>query len=194
MKTSKEYRVQAQEILKGKYGIAILVDIIFGLIMSAACGTIIVGIILGGMLTVGHTWAYMRLVRSGSMKVGDMFESFNRNDLSSTIGLMIKTAVFTMLWSMLFFVPGIIAAYSYSMAPYILADKPELTGGEAIRMSKELMKGKKWNLFCLEFSYIGWIFLCILTMGILTLWVEPRMTVARTAFYEDIKGELEGRN
>ena len=78
------------------------------------------------------------------------------------------------------------------MAPYILMDHPEMTGGEAITASKNLMKGKKWKLFCLEFSFIGWILLSILTFGILLLWIEPWMQAAMAAFYESIKDEVPG--
>ena len=75
-----------------------------------------------------------------------------------------------------------------------MIDHPEMKGLEAITASKNLMKGKKGKLFCLELSYIGWILLGILTCGILLIWVEPKMLAARAAFYEDIKREVPGTN
>ena len=89
-----------------------------------------------------------------------------------------------------FVIPGIIAVYKYSMAPYILMDHPEMTGGEAITASKNLMKGKKWKLFCVEFSFIGWCLLGALTFGIAYIWIGPYMQATMAAFYEDIKDEV----
>ena len=75
------------------------------------------------------------------------------------------------------------------MAPYILVDNPNIGGYEAIGASKAMMKGKRWKLFCLDLSYIGWLILCMLTFGILTLWVSPSISAAHAAFYEDLKKE-----
>ncbi len=74
------------------------------------------------------------------------------------------------------------------MSPYILIDNPVMTAGEARRKSMEIMKGNKWKLFCLQFSFIGWILLSILTFGILFLWVIPAMEMSKIAFYKEISG------
>ena len=197
MKSSKEYRDQAASALRGNYGTAIGVTLVYGLIMGAL-GSISLGIgvlILGGAFTVGLCIAFVNLYRSdsGRMNFSDLFSGFSGGiNFGSTIGLNILSALFIFLWSMLLFIPGIIASYAYSMAPYILYDHPEMTGLQAITASKLLMKGKKGKLFCLELSYIGWILLSILTFGILLIWVEPRMMAAKAAFYEDIKREVPG--
>ena len=190
MKTCKEYRLYAEKILKNNYCTMILMSLLYGAILSACMGSILLGILLDGALMVGLCIANMKLVRGEKVKVKDLFEAFDNCDLTSTIGLSVKTAVFTLLWSLLFIIPGIVAAYSYSMAPYILADKPELTGGEAIAESKRVMKGRKMKLFLLDLSYTGWILLGILTLGILLIWVIPRMDAARAAFYEDLRKDL----
>lgn len=195
MRSSKEYRDLAASALKGNYGTAIGIMLVYALI-SSALTTVGLGIgllILGGAFTIGLTAAYMGLFRSGGMNFADLFYGFTgKINFGSTIGLGFFTALFTMLWSFLFIIPGIIATYSYSMAPYIMIDHPEMKGLEAITASKNLMKGKKVRLFCLELSYIGWILLGILTCGILLIWVEPKMLAARAAFYEDIKQEVPG--
>ena len=49
-----------------------------------------------------------------------------------------------------------------------------------------MMRGNKWRLFCLDFSFIGWIILCALTLGILTFWIMPYMHTARAEFYQDL--------
>lgn len=193
MKTSKEYRMQAAQALQGKYGTAIGMMIVFSLMIGLLSDTVVGIIVLGGVLTLGYSFSFLRLYREGRLQFNDLFWGFDSGvQFSATIGVLVKTAVFTILWGLLFWVPGIIAAYSYSQAYYILADHPEMTGGEAITASKNLMKGKKGRLFCLDLSYIGWILLSFLTLGILMLWVAPRMSAAKAAFYEDIKNEVPG--
>ena len=77
--------------------------------------------------------------------------------------------LFITLWSLLLFIPGIIAAYSYALTPYIMAEHPELRARDALRESKIMMKGNKWRLFCLELSFIGWILLVFLSFTALML-------------------------
>ena len=64
-----------------------------------------------------------------------------------------------------------------------------LEGLEAIRKSKDMMTGNKWKLFCLYFRFIGWIILCIITLGLAGLYVGPYMSVSLAKFYEDLKKE-----
>ena len=50
------------------------------------------------------------------------------------------------------------------------------------------MRGNRWRLFCLGFSFIGWSLLCVLTLGIGTLWLRPYEEAAWAAFYRDVSG------
>ena len=94
--------------------------------------------------------------------------------------------IFVVLWSLLLVIPGIIASYSYAMAPYILYENPGMRPMAAIKASKELMRGNKWRLFCLQFSFIGWALLCALTAGIGNLWLHPYQETAQASFYRQI--------
>lgn len=89
----------------------------------------------------------------------------------------------------MFLIPGIIKAYSYSMSYFVLTDHPELSANEARKRSMQLMRGKKWKLFCLQISFIGWGFLILLTLGILSFWVVPYMQTATAEFYTDLLAE-----
>ena len=77
-------------------------------------------------------------------------------------------------------------SYMYTFAHIIMADYPTIGVVDALRNSRNLMRGHKWKLFCLEFSFIGWIFLATFTCGIGFLVLNPYITAARTAFYHDI--------
>ena len=100
---------------------------------------------------------------------------------------MKKTVI--LLLALLFVIPGLIKSYSYAMTFYIMADNPGIDGNEAITRSRQMMDGNKWRLFCLDFSFIGWIILCMLTFGILFFYVGPYMEAAHAAFYQSLKGD-----
>ena len=73
-------------------------------------------------------------------------------------------SIFIMLWTILLIVPGIIATLRYSQAFYILADDPSKGVMQCLKESKEMMKGNKAKLFCLELSFIGW---CLLIYAVI---------------------------
>ena len=94
----------------------------------------------------------------------------------------------TFLWTCLFIIPGIVMGYAYSMTFYIMKDHPEYSALEAIRASKEMMKGYKMKLFLLQLSFIGWEIVAVLfCCGIGLLWVEPYKQAAIAELYEHIK-------
>lgn len=91
------------------------------------------------------------------------------------------------LLSFLLLIPSIIAAFSYSMTFFILADEPEISGFEAIKKSVQIMKGNKGKLFLLSIIFVILGLLCILTLGIAYLWLMPLATTVHAAFYNNIK-------
>ena len=75
------------------------------------------------------------------------------------------------------------------MAPFIMAENPDMTPREALRASSDLMEGHRWELFCLRFSFIGWEILAGLTLGIGALFLNPYMNAAEMAFYKELTKE-----
>ena len=101
--------------------------------------------------------------------------------------LEIVQYIFVFLWSLLFVIPGIVAAYRYRFAMLNLCENPEIGIMEAINMSKEQTKGFKWQLFVLDLSFIGWSLLASLTLGILYIWLAPYIAQSNIAFFQEIK-------
>lgn len=95
--------------------------------------------------------------------------------------------IYTVLWSLLLIVPGIIKALSYAMTYYVLEDYPELSVNKSIELSMAMMKGRKYDLFYLYLSLIGWFLLSLLTLGIGLLWFYPYAQACQHAFYQDVK-------
>lgn len=102
------------------------------------------------------------------------------------LSAVLLMGLFTFLWSMLLVIPGIIAAYSYSQTIYIMLDHPEMSAMEAIAASKRMMRGHKFEYFVLELSFLGWALLTGVTLGLLTIWLEPYMQVTKANFYNAV--------
>ena len=186
LKLNSELRSDAREQLKGNWGRSILTFLVYTLIESAAAAVAGIGnLIVGGPLELGLANYFLLLARRESAQVEDLFKGFN--SFANALVLYIVRTIFTVLWFLLFIVPGIVAALRYSMAFYILNDNPEMSGMEAINKSKEMMLGHKGKLFGLYFSFIGWGLLGILTLGIGYLWLIPYMKMSEANFYEDLK-------
>ncbi len=116
-----------------------------------------------------------------------MFRNFANYKRAFLVPLIVF--IYTVLWSLLLIIPGIIKSLSYSMTYFISKDHPEYTINECIEESMRIMKGNKWRLFILQLSFIGWILLTILTLGIGILWLLPYMYITIVHFYEEIKNE-----
>lgn len=149
----------------------------------------IVSIVIGGAVKLGYSKFNLNLVDKKEVCFADLFSQFNR--IGAGFCMKFLMALYTLLWTLLFIIPGIIASFSYSMTPYIMAEHSEYKVNEAIGYSKEMMKGNKWRLFCLNFSFIGWSILCIFTLGIGFLWLFPYIEAANAAFYREVSGTLE---
>lgn len=150
----------------------------------AAILTSIVRFVIGSIVQVGYSQFNLDIIDLKKAEFKKIF-SFFKNWANAFLTNLLKT-LYISLWSLLFIIPGIIATYRYSMTPFILTENPDLSPDEAIARSKELMKGNKWRLFCLYFSFIGWDILCALTLGILSFWVAPYKHAAEAAFYRSI--------
>lgn len=193
MKRAKELRASAWEKKKGRWGMLALVCFLYSLIMAAcaALSYVVVGaiavLLLSGPLMLGFTMVCLAVSRRQGTGLSKLFEGFSRFGDSLVLFLLID--IFIFLWSLLLVIPGIIKMYSYSMSWFVLHDRPDLTGNEARKRSMYLMKGHKWRLFCLDFSFIGWYLLSALTLGILSFWVTPYHMTARAEFYQELLEE-----
>lgn len=79
---------------------------------------------------------------------------------------------------------GIIKSFSYAMVPYILAENPDISGKDAITLSRKMMDGHKFELFKLYLSFLGWNVLSLFTLGILDIFfVNPYTTLTLCEYY-----------
>ena len=198
------FRKEAHKICKKQMGKAIgilLLYLLFSFGISLVEG-IFVGVLyliqspvlVSGILTTICSCAVQfsfiivasKMYRDQKLSSSDLFSGFKYWIKSFCIYFL--TSLYIFLWSLLI-IPAFIKPFSYAMAPYIAIDNPELSANQCITESRKMMNGYKWKLFCLHFSYIGWYFLCGLTLGILTLWVTPKVRQAEYLFYLKVSGK-----
>ena len=178
-------------IFSNTWLMALVVALIYTAIMSFASSILVGALIVGGFLTFGMCRVFLQLVRSQKDKI-DIADLFCGSDyFADLLVLFLLQGLFTFLWTLLFIIPGIIKSYAYSMAFYIKHDHPEYDWKQCLDESQRYMKGYKWQLFCLDFSFIGWILLSLLTLGIGMLWVSPYQMTARANFYENLRAIYE---
>lgn len=107
------------------------------------------------------------------------------------LGLTILVQLIISFGFMILIVPGVIMALAYAMWPFIAHDHPELSIKEVLERSRVLMQGHKGELLLLILSFLGWILLCILTLGIALFFVTPYIYMSLYHFYENIRYELD---
>jgi uncharacterized membrane protein len=198
LKQNFELRAMARQKLKGKWFYAVLVCFIANIVIyldlvnDLSNGNkifhliyLVITFFISGPLTLGLAKFFLNLRRDQNPPVGDLFDGFKSYYLAW--GLQIRIWIIISLWSLLFIIPGIIAALRYSLSFYILQDHPEIKPREAMELSKQMMMGRKGKLFKFYLSFIGWGLLCICTLGIGLLWLAPYVHAAEASFYEDLK-------
>lgn len=126
------------------------------------------------------------------ISVNGIFSDFSK--LLDAVVYTLLLSVLTILGTFLFIIPGIIIGFRLSLGYLIMVDEPNISFSDAMKKSNEMMKGHCWELFKLEFSFIGWYILSVFTFGILLLWVTPRVETATMVFYARIKKERYGED
>lgn len=215
--TNQDYKNAALASLSGNWAPAVLATVlVLALTYIVTAPSVAEGLSSVGQLAIGAPYSYYMqaganvllvfllcplivgymnalnalLVRSDNSCVGNTvsiaFGRYGRN-----VWGMFLMVVFTALWSLLLVIPGIVKSFSYAMTPYILNDYPELSANQAIDLSQKMMKGHRMDFFCLQLSFIGWIFLAVITLGIGYFWLQPYMYTANAAFYRDVRNQYE---
>jgi uncharacterized membrane protein len=141
---------------------------------------------------VGFSLFVMNSVRRSQPALGNLLDGFGM--FPRVLFLIILQIVLIFLWSLLLVIPGIIAAYRYSFAVYVMIDHPEMSAMDCLRESKRLTTGYKRQLFLLDLSFILWFLLTMIPIVgyIAQVYVTPYMESARVLYYEQIRALHDG--
>ena len=170
---------QLQQLLEGTLGLAVPMILGIFLVLLAA------RIALSGVISVGKSTYAMNLIDGREAKFEDLFSGFRRFFDALVMLLVGALAVFGAM--LLLVIPGVILCYAYAMAPYILAENPGISGTDALRRSRMMMKGHKGELFWLELTFIGWSILAAFVPIVGSAVLETYKGVSKASFYRELQ-------
>ena len=147
-------------------------------------GNLLVSLLVG-VITAGYLKYILNFVRTGKFNTDDIINTIKEKWLDILIAQILVTVIVS-LCTILFVIPGIIMALAYTFAIFIVIDT-DTKGNDALKVSREMMNGYKWNYFVFVLSFFGWILLVPFTLGILLVWLYPYMIVASVLYYEKLK-------
>ena len=156
MSSRPELRAKARQRLGGgifstNWLLALLAIVIVSAIMSAVGFTGIGPLILVGPLYFGLAAFFLSLARGKEQgDLADLFKGFTDGGFVRLLLLGLLQKVFILLWTLLFFIPGIVKRYSYSQAIFLAYDHPDWDWKQCIDESRRIMNGHKWQLFVLD--------------------------------------------
>lgn len=197
----KERAISSLEHKWGESAILILLYLLIGgtvsygpgLLMPSATSNITSSVTINiiSLLLIPMSWGvtitFLEVSHGMKVNYGNLTKGYH--DFTRIFLTILLKGIYTLLWSLLLIIPGIVKSYSYAMTEFVLVDRPDLAYNEAIEESMRLMQGNKWRLFVLDLSFLGWALLCILTLGIGYLFLAPYMEVAHAHFYADLKAD-----
>lgn len=170
---------ELEHFLEGTLGLAM------PLVLTVSLLLLVARLALSGAMSMGRATYSLNLIDGVEAEFADLFVGFRR--FYDALIMNVVSILMVFLGVLLFVVPGIILGYAYAMAPYILAETPDISGTEALRLSRQMMKGHKWELFWLELTFIGWSILAAFTLGLGNLALAPYQGVSKASFYRDVK-------
>lgn len=178
--------------------------------------SVVIGIFVQPLFEIGRNRFYMESRVTGqSAGIGKLFWGFS-NGYLKLVGTQFLRSLITEGIVFLCMAPGLLTlAFNrflsdwvgsavlmacgaavgacFSIYFHILAENPDMKAREALRLSKEMMDGQKWNAFVLGLSFIGWQLLGTLLCGIGTFFVQPYVDATFAELYAVLRGPYSGR-
>lgn len=152
--------------------------------------------IVQSFLATGVSFTILDFIRNRESidPLSGVVQAFQGKYFVNLLILKVLQSVYTFLWALLLFIPGIVKSYGYSQAERIFKDKVDQEGivpspRECLKESQALMYGHKLDLFTLDLSFLGWIIASVLSMGIGFIWLTPYTEVSQAVFYQNLLGQ-----
>ena len=188
---------EAQESLKGKWGISIAACLIAGVItiMITILGGYLINEDWGGNLLslfvtppigVGLALFFLNLHDGNKLEINTIFNPFKDVWLNSVLAYFMMIVII-LIGFILFIIPGVIATLMFSQVFYIISEDNKIDPYNALVKSKKMMEGNKWKLFKIILRILLLAIVCILTLGIGFIWLAPYQNAVYAKFYNVIK-------
>ena len=194
---NKQIMKDAQESLKGKWGISIaaclivtiitiMVSLIGGYLINEDWGGNILSLFIVPPMGVGMALFFLNLYDGNKLEIRTIFNPFKEVWLNSVLAYFMMIVII-FIGSILFIIPGIIASLMFSQAFYIIAEDNKIDPYNALVKSKKMMEGNKWKLFKIILRILLLAIVCILTLGIGFIWLAPYQNAVYAKFYNVVK-------
>ena len=194
---NKQIMKDAQESLKGKWGISIaaclivtiitiMVSLIGGYLINEDWGGNILSLFIVPPMGVGMALFFLNLYNGNKLEIRTIFNPFKEVWLNSVLAYFMMIVII-FIGSILFIIPGIIASLMFSQAFYIIAEDNKIDPYNALVKSKKMMEGNKWKLFKIILRILLLAIICILTLGIGFIWLAPYQNAVYAKFYNVVK-------
>jgi len=188
---------EAQESLKGKWGISIaaclivtiitiLVSYLGGYLINEDWGGNILSLFIVPPIGVGMALFFLNIYDGSKLEIKTVFNPFKEVWLNSVLAYFMMIVIIV-LGSILFVIPGIIASLMFSQVLYIIAEDNKIDPFNALAKSKKMMEGNKWKLFKIILRILLLAIVCIITLGIGFIWLAPYQNAVYAKFYNTIK-------
>ena len=188
---------EAQESLKGKWGISIaaclivtiitiLVSYLGGYLINEYWGGNILSLFIVPPIGVSMALFFLNIYDGNKLEIKTIFNPFKEVWLNSVLAYFMMIVIIV-LGSILFVIPGIIASLMFSQVLYIIAEDNKIDPFNALAKSKKMMEGNKWKLFKIILRILLLAIVCILTLGIGFIWLAPYQNAVYAKFYNTIK-------
>jgi len=192
MKTRAEIKALAKESFRARYWFCVGVLALYWVVVMALSYTGVGSLILGGPILIGLNFVMVNLFMGTPCDVGTMF-SKAFEDFGRKLGGYLWMQLFLFLWALIPLagvVICIVKGLAYAMTPYILSDCPNVKAQDALKLSMRMMNGHKGELFVLHLSFLGWMILNALTIGILGIfWTGPYRQLTIAGWYLELREE-----
>ena len=161
-----------------------------------------------GIVAAGLSLFAMNTLRKKEASLWNLLDGFGR--FLPLLILLLMMRFLLSFWFSLLVIPAVFAWYRYRLAVYLLIDNPQLNPFQCILLSGRMMRGRKWEMFLLDLSFLGWWLLASLPMsigtalgGILPMilgllgsaailaWLVPYHELSCVGFYEAVKTPIQ---
>jgi len=118
-------------------------------------------------LQVGMMSVFLAGYRGMPIESSMLFTGFN--DFKRVAGGMLWMLFWLLIWFMIPIVGivfVIIKSYAYSLVPYILLTKPDVSATEALKLSRDMTRGYKGKMFC---TYLLIVVIVVVVFVVLAL-------------------------
>jgi len=202
MESNQVYKNRALDSLEGKWGTAAILSLIFFVINEGISWVVTTPMGDNTSMSVstqgfwellclplgwGFAVYFLNLIRNEDISYGRLFDGYKDFVRVFLAGFLTLLAI--IIGCIFLIVPGIIAALMFAQTEFILKDDKEISAVDAMVKSMHMMKGHKGELFGLTLSFIGWLILCCMTLGIGFLFLAPYFNSTMAHYYEDLKAE-----